>query len=205
MKWILKTMLTGLLVVAPVYLAVLLLAGATKKVLGIVRPVAVFIPDWLPGEDLLALLLVLGFCVFVGAALATHQGRSVLERAERVLFERLPGYAVLRGLTQQLASGGRDNEANWKPALVEIEEALVPAFVIEELPDGRFTVFVPSVPTPMAGAVYVLTPERVHLVDVKFTHAVKTISRWGSGMGELVAAMDKPHAAPDHKRDREPA
>lgn len=205
MKWILKTMLTGLLVVAPVYLAVLLLAGATKKVLGIVRPVAVFIPDWLPGEDLLALLLVLGFCVFVGAALATHQGRSVLERAERVLFERLPGYAVLRGLTQQLASGGRDNEANWKPALVEIEEALVPAFVIEELPDGRFTVFVPSVPTPMAGAVYVLTPERVHIVDVKFTHAVKTISRWGSGMGELVAAMDKPHAAPDHKRDREPA
>ena len=192
MKWILKTMLTGLLVVAPVYLAVLLLAGATKKVIGIVRPVAVFIPDWFPGEDLLALLLVLGFCLFVGAAVATHQGRTVLEKAERALFERLPGYAVLRGLTQQLAGGGRDAEANWKPALVEIEEALVPGFVIEELPDGRFTVFVPSVPTPMAGAVYVLTPERVHIVDVKFTHAVKTISRWGSGMGELVAAMEHP-------------
>jgi uncharacterized membrane protein len=192
MKWILKSMVTGLLVVAPVYLAVLLLAGATKKALGIVRPVAVFIPDWLPGEELLALLLVLAFCVFVGAALATHAGKSVMERAERSLFERLPGYAVLRGLTQQLAGGGRDPEANWKPALVEIEEALVPAFVIEELPDGRFTVFVPSVPTPMAGAVYVLTPERVHIVDVKFTHAVKTISRWGTGMSELVAAMEKP-------------
>jgi hypothetical protein len=34
---------------------------------------------------------------------------------------------------------------------VEIEEALVPAFIIEELDDGRFTVFVPSVPTPFAG------------------------------------------------------
>lgn len=194
MKWILKSMVTGLLVVAPVYLAVLLLAGATKKALGIVRPVAVFIPDWLPGEELLALLLVLAFCVFVGAALATHAGKSVMERAERSLFERLPGYAVLRGLTQQLAGGGRDSEANWKPALVEIEEALVPAFVIEELPDGRLTVFVPSVPTPMAGAVYVLTPDRVHIVDVKFTHAVKTISRWGTGMSELVAAMEKPES-----------
>ena len=192
MKWILKTMMTGLLVVAPVYLAVLLLAGASKKVIGIVRPVAVFIPDWLPGENLLALLLVLGFCIFIGAALATHHGKSALEKAERALFGRLPGYAVLRGLTQQLAGGGQDSEANWKPALVEIEEALVPGFVIEELPDGRLTVFVPSVPTPMAGAVYVLTPERVHLVDVKFTVAVKTISRWGSGMGELVAAMEKP-------------
>jgi hypothetical protein len=32
-------------------------------------------------------------------------------------------------------------------------------FVIEPLDDGRFTVFVPSVPTPLAGAVYILTPE----------------------------------------------
>jgi hypothetical protein len=37
-------------------------------------------------------------------------------------------------------------------ALAEIEDALAPAFVIEELPDGRFTIFVPSIPTPLAGA-----------------------------------------------------
>ena len=98
----------------------------------------------------------------------------------------------MRGLTQQLASDGRQGESSWKPALVEIEEALVPGFVIEELADGGCTVFVPSVPTPMAGAVYVLASRRVHLVAVKFAQAVKTISRWGSGMGELVAAMEKP-------------
>jgi uncharacterized membrane protein len=89
---------------------------------------------------------------------------------------------------------GRDEENVWKPALAEIEEALVPAFIIEELEDGRFTVFVPSVPTPFAGAVYVLTPERVHPVDVPFTHALRSVSRWGSGSKELVAAM-KPEVA----------
>jgi len=192
MKWLMKSMLVGLLVVAPIYLAVLLVAGATKKALGIVRPMAVFIPDWLPGEQLLALLLVLGLCVLVGAALATQAGKVAMERAERVLFERLPGYAVLRGLTQQLASSGRKDEASWKPALIEIEDALVPGFVIEDLSDGRCTVFVPSVPTPMAGAIYVIDRARVHLVDVKFAQAVKTISRWGSGMNELVDAMEKP-------------
>lgn len=190
MKWLMKSMLTGLLVVAPIYLAILLVAGAAKKALGMVRPVAVFIPDWLPGEQILAVLLVLGFCVAVGALLATPQGRTAMEGAERVLFERLPGYAVLRGLTQQLAAGGRHEETSWKPALVEIEDALVPGFVIEELVDGRCTVFVPSVPTPMAGAIYVLSRDRVHLVDVKFAQAVKTISRWGSGMSEMVAAME---------------
>jgi hypothetical protein len=49
--------------------------------------------------------------------------------------------------------------------------------------------FVPSVPTPFAGAVFILTPERVHPLDVPFTQAIKSISRWGSGSKELVAAM----------------
>ena len=108
---------------------------------------------------------------------------------ERSLFERLPGYALFRSLTQRLAGEGR--ESTWKPALVEIEEALVPAFIIEELDDGRFTVFVPSVPTPLAGAVYILSRERVHALDVPFTQAISSVSRWGSGSKDLVAAMTK--------------
>jgi uncharacterized membrane protein len=190
MKWLMKSLITGLLVVAPIYLAILLVAGAMKKVLGMVKPFAVFIPDVLPGDQLLALLLVLGLCVFVGAALTTRAGRAAVERVERVLFERLPGYAVLRGLTQQLA-GDRKEEASWKPALIEIEDALVPGFVLEELVDGRCTVFIPSVPTPMAGAIYVIDRARVHMVGVPFAQAVKVISKWGSGMNELVTAMEK--------------
>jgi uncharacterized membrane protein len=108
---------------------------------------------------------------------------------ESALFDRLPGYALFRSLTQRLAGEGRENE--WKPALVEIEEALVPAFIIEELDDGGFTVFVPSVPTPLAGAVYILRRERVHPLNVPFTQAIKSVSRWGSGSKDLVAAMGK--------------
>jgi hypothetical protein len=91
------------------------------------------------------------------------------------------------------ATGGQNQEAAWKPALVEIEEALVPAFVVEELDDGRCTVFVPSVPTPLAGSIYILSPERVHPLNVPFTQAVKIITRWGSGSKDLVAAMRGEH------------
>jgi uncharacterized membrane protein len=51
-------------------------------------------------------------------------------------------------------------------------------------------VFVPSIPTPLAGAVYILTPERVHPLDIAFTQAMKAVTRWGSGCKDLVAAMD---------------
>jgi uncharacterized membrane protein len=185
--FVISTLVGGLLVLVPLYLAVLLLLKAMASLVKIVAPLAKLLPAWFPAADALSLVLVLLVAFLVGAALRTQFGRRFRERLERSFFERIPGYAVIRSLTQQLAGQGRENV--WKPALVEIEEALVPAFIIEEHDDGRFTVFVPSVPTPLAGAVYVLTPERVHPLDIPFTQAVKPISRWGSGCKELVAAM----------------
>lgn len=177
----------GLLVVVPIYLAVLLLLTLMQSVVAFVRPFAMMLPEWFPAEHVLSLLFVLILCCLIGAAVRTPAGRAIRERIERPLFEQLPGYALFRSLTQRLA--GKDEESVWKPALAEIEEALVPAFIIEELEDGRFTVFVPSVPTPLAGAVYILSRERVHPLDIPFTQAIKSVSRWGSGSKELVAAM----------------
>jgi uncharacterized membrane protein len=185
--FVLGALMRGLMVVIPAYLAFLLLVKAMKSVVALAKPFAVLIPDWLPGEDILALLLVLLICFGVGVLVSTRPGRAAGERLEKALFERIPGYALFKSLAQRLSGEGRENV--WKPALAEIEEALVPAFIIEELEDGRFTVFVPSVPTPLAGAVYVLTPERVHPLDVPFATAVRSISRWGSGSKDLVAAM----------------
>jgi len=179
----------GVLVLLPIYLAVLVLLKGMQSVVGLVRPISALLPDWLPAEDLLSLLVVLIACFFVGAAVRTRAGQVLRERMEMSFFGRLPGYALFRGLTQRLV--GESDENVWKPALAEIEDALVPAFIVEELDDGRYTVFVPSVPTPFAGAVYVLNRERVHLVDIPFTQALKSISRWGSGSKDLVAAMRK--------------
>jgi uncharacterized membrane protein len=193
-----STFFGGLLVVVPLYLSVLLLLKAMQSVVGLVRPVAMLLPEWLPAEHALSLLLVIILCFLIGAAVRTPAGRAIRERIEKSLFERIPGYALLRSLTQRIA--GKDEERAWKPALVEIEEALVPAFIIEELDDGRFTVFVPSVPTPFAGAVYVLAPERVHPLDVPFTQALQSVSRWGSGSKELVAAMETENTLKKQRR-----
>ena len=63
------------------------------------------------------------------------------------------------------------------------------ALIIERLENGSHTVLVPSVPTPMAGALYILSPERVHPIDVPFTTAIAVFSKWGTGAGEFVRAM----------------
>ena len=184
-----KALIRGLLIVVPVYLAILLLLKGMKSVANLVRPFTALLPDWVPAEELLSLLLVLAICAVIGATVGTRIGRGARSWLERTVFERIPGYGVIRSLTQQMA--GKSRESTWRAALIEIEDALVPAFIIEEFEDGRYTVFVPSIPTPFAGAVYVLDRQRVHPVDVPFTDAIRVISRWGSGAKNLVAAMER--------------
>jgi uncharacterized membrane protein len=186
-EFIKSALIGGALVVLPLYLAVLLVLKGMQAVAGLVRPVARLLPQWMPAENLLALLLVLIVCFVVGLAVRTRAGRTIGARLELSVFGKLPGYGMLRGLTQRMAGAASENV--WKPALVEIEEALVPAFIIEEHDDGHYTVFVPSVPTPFAGAVYILNGTRVHPVDVPFVQAIQSITKWGSGSKNLVAAM----------------
>ena len=198
---VVSTVVGGALVLVPIYLAVLLLLKGMQSVVGLVRPIAALLPDWLPGENLVSLLIVLMVCFAVGTVVRTRAGRTAREGVEKTFFGRLPGYALFRSLTQRMAGEGDENV--WQPVLAELDDGLVPAFIIEELRDGRVTVFVPSVPTPFAGGVQILSRERVHLVDIPFTQAIKSISRWGSGSGDMVAAMRKENSS--WRKNAEPA
>ena len=200
MKAFWKALIRGLLIVVPVYLAILLLLKGMQSVAKLVNPLTAILPEWLPAEELLSLLLVLAICAAIGASVGTRVGREARDWLERTVLERIPGYGVIRSLTHQMAGKSRDSA--WRAALVEIEDALVPGFIIEEFEDGRYTVFVPSIPTPFAGAVYVLDRQRVHPVDVPFTDAIRVISRWGSGAKDMVAAMERRESAAPQTQPR---
>ena len=109
-------LITGLLVIIPFYLALLLLFKAMQSLVGLVRPIAALLPEWVPAEDLLSLLLILILCFLVGVAVRTRMGERARERIEKSLFQRIPGYTVFRGLAQQLS--GENRESAWTPALV---------------------------------------------------------------------------------------
>jgi uncharacterized membrane protein len=187
-NFIFSRVLAGVLILAPIYLALLLLLKAMQSLTKLVMPLAKLVPAALPADKILSLLLVLVICFITGSAIRNRKGRALWEKMEKSIFQKIPGYTVVRSLTRQFA-GETQNEA-WKPALAEIEDALVPAFIIEELEDGRLTIFVPSVPTAFAGAIYILAPERVHRVSLPVTSAIRAVSRWGSGSKDLIAAME---------------
>ena len=137
-------LVAGLLIAAPIYLAGLLLFKVAKTLSPIVQPLARLVPEWLPAERAISLALVLFICFLIGLTATIPKGGRAWDRIQSTLCRRLPGYALIRGFTQRL--GGTGEGQAWKPALAEIEQALVPAFIIEQLSDGRFTVFVGGIP-----------------------------------------------------------
>jgi uncharacterized membrane protein len=182
------TLIGGLLIVLPVYVSVLLLAKAAAGIVGLLAPVTALLPESLQHfRHLAAILIVVLACFVLGLITRTRRGRSAQGWFERSVLEKIPGFAVVRGVTRRVS--GTASDEMFQPVLVEIEEALTPAFIVEELDDDRYVVLVPSVPTPAAGSLYILPRERVHWVDVSVTEAVAVITKWGSGTGRLVKAM----------------
>lgn len=186
------TLIGGVLVILPVYVAILLLAKMVGGLLALLAPVTAGIPAGLQFRQIAAILLLVVACFVVGLIVRTGPGLRAKNACERAVLERLPAYGFLRGLARQLT--GHGDEHTMEPCLAEIEEALVPAFIVEDLGDGQYTVLVPSAPTPMAGSIYILAKERVHPVDIPFTKAIGVFSKWGTGAGDFVRAR-KPQPA----------
>ena len=182
------TLIGGVLIVLPIYVSILLLLKAISGLIALVNPITAGIPASVEFRGVLAVVVLVAICFVTGLVVRTGPGLRAKNAFEEAILSKLPGYSLLRGLAGRIA--GRADEPTFAPALVEIEEALVPALIIEELEDGSYTVLVPSVPTPMAGALYILPRNRVHPVDVSFTTALKVFSKWGTGAGELYEQCD---------------
>jgi uncharacterized membrane protein len=180
------TVLGGLMVILPLAAAILISARILVMLEGAVDPVANTLPYGTHVGRLMAWLIVLGGCFATGLAVRTTVGRRANVWLERRVLERLPAYSLLRNIGKQVAGEGEDGQM--APALAEIEDALVPAFIVEEHDDGQLTVFVPAIPTPTVGAVYIMPASRVHRLNVPITTMVQCVTRWGAGSKELLAA-----------------
>jgi uncharacterized membrane protein len=182
------TLIGGLLIVVPVYLTLLLLAKALGGVMALLGPIVALLPERVHHfGQIVAIALVVLLCFVLGLIARTGLGRRAIAAFERRVLERLPGFALLRSVVRRVS--GSADDAQFQPVLVEIEEALTPGFIVEQIDDDRFVVLVPSVPTPAAGSLYILPRERVHWVDAPVTEAVGVITRWGAGTGRLFRAM----------------
>jgi uncharacterized membrane protein len=72
-------------------------------------------------------------------------------------------------------------------ALARFDDNTVLGFIVEPPTNGIVTVFVPSAPTPAAGAFYYLPEDRVQKVDATVADAAKVIRQLGAGSSQFLS------------------
>ncbi|MGE4048457.1 MAG: hypothetical protein AB7F35_26615 [Acetobacteraceae bacterium] len=175
-------MIDGALVVLPIGAIVLLVLGIVHKLQEAANPLAGAYVH--PAIVAVAMLVLL--CLLVGLVVQSTSGRRARHALEAMIFERVPGYRLVKAFAGQ-GPLAQDGGRAMRPALARFDDGQCPALVMDELPDGRLLVFIPGSPAPMSGALYVFTPDRVEMLDVPLLPFMKAISSWGLGMKELVA------------------
>lgn len=181
------TLIGGALVILPLAVIVLLVVQVLRTAHKVLGPIAAHISDSSVFADLAAALLVILVCFLAGLGLRTASGRRLGGFLERRLYERVPGYNLLKAVGGSTL--GHEAERKIQPAFIELRDALVPALVMDRHPDGRTTVFVPSSPAPTVGSLYVVAAGKVHPIDVPIAKFMGCISGWGAGTKDLLSAM----------------
>jgi uncharacterized membrane protein len=186
-----KTVARGILFLVPIALLLILLVQTVKLVAGVLNPVARLVPtETLVGAavvDVLAILVIAALCFVVGVLARTASVAAAGDRLERVLLRRIPGFTLVKSMTEGMI--GIDTGSEVKVAVAWIEDSWVLAFVMERHGNGLSTVFVPSAPTPAAGAIYYLPDSRLRLLDVPVSAAIACITTLGVGSRQLLARV----------------
>lgn len=191
-KFISNTLIGGLLVLLPAYLAILLIAKGVKGLTELVKPLVKLLPVGVEHQAIVPLALVVIASFLVGLAVQTWPGRPLGRWLDKGLLDRIPGYTFMRSL---LGRTFGDKSAEFRVAFIEFDDNTALGYVVEEHADGNFTVFMPSSPTPFSGTVLLMPPQRVHIVDVPFTQAFSSMAKWGTGVRDVAQVMNQRRAA----------
>lgn len=193
-RFLKTTLVGGLVVLVPVAVCAYIIAAVVKTVLGGIAPMAALLPVQSLGgvglTGLIAAALVVAICFLFGLLVRTAGGRALGGWVEQRLFNLLPGYELIKRVTQQFAGTGEETLGT--PVAVRLGDSRQIGFLVEELTSGQVTVFIPAAPALTFGAVHIVPAERVEKLSVKLPQVIDCITKIGFGSSRLFSAPRRP-------------
>jgi uncharacterized membrane protein len=185
------TLVGGLAFLVPVVLLGLVVGKAAGLVRRVARPLAARLPvDSLFGvaaADAVVVMLVILGCFLAGLLARASLANGVVRRVEAGVLWRIPGYGLLKALTQSLDQ--RLPAPSMHPVLIHFDDAAQLAFEVDRLADGRRVIYLPSAPGPRAGSVLIMDQDRVEPVPISCAAAIGALSGLGRGIGASLSAL----------------
>jgi uncharacterized membrane protein len=185
------TVIGGLVVIVPLAIIVFVVGDTLHTLIEATKPLTTDFPFG-PFVNamlavLVAVLVIVAICFVAGFLLSTFWGRTAKNWLESTVLERIPMYSTLRGLTQRFA-GMEDADYPVVEADLYGSESHVLGVLVDELPDGRKVVYVPSSPMVTLGQLYILSASRVTETELSMAETIGCLSQMGLESRKLYAS-----------------
>jgi uncharacterized membrane protein len=181
-KFIKTTVIGGLVVIVPLAILAYAVGEMAVTLVEYTTPLT----SWMPFHPAVNALIASGAAIaatvviffFAGLLVNTLWGRAVRRFTEEKIFSRIPMYSALKGLTQRFA--GIENSGF---PVVEVDlygsGCRVLGVAVEDLPDGRRAIYVPSSPIATVGQMMVAPQEAVTELDASLRDMFTSVSQMG--------------------------
>lgn len=192
MKSILKiikaTFLGGILFLAPLILLLVLLEKGFSIIQKITNPIINHFPKvkilGLAIEEVVAIFIIAFICFTAGLISKTEYAQKLIRRLEDGILSFVPGYSFMKSMNESIM--GFESNQDLKVILVPTDAGLQFAFLIEEINENNFAVFIPDAPNPWSGSVVFVKKEDITEVNMTQKQALACIRKLGFGSKELL-------------------
>ena len=196
-KFILTTVLGGVLFLIPFVLVVVLLGKGFMIMRTIAEKMDVLLP-WdlvagLPIVDVLAVLFLISCCFIAGLVARSSWARDLRNRVDDLLLQLIPGYAWIKGMTGNVSN--EDAAAGFKPVWIRLDDQYQVGYEVERCEGDLVAVFLPGAPDPRTGTLIYVESDRIEDLDSSFNEVTKNFRRLGMGSAAKISQSKIPTQA----------
>lgn len=187
-KIIKATFLGGILFLAPLVVLLIILEKGYHIIQKVTLPLVSNLPRvhvlGLALQELFGILLIIIFCFIAGVLAKTTLAQKLILKIENSILSFIPGYSFMKGINENIM--GIESNKDLKVILVPTDAGWQFAFLIEQIDENNFTVFVPDAPNPWSGSIVFVEKKDIREIGISQKEALACIRKLGYGSKELL-------------------
>lgn len=192
MKSILKiikaTFLGGILFLAPLVVLLIILEKGYHIIQKVTLPLVQNLPRvhvlGIALQELIGVLIIIVICFAAGLLARTARAKKLILKLENGILSFVPGYSFMKSMNENIM--GFESKQDLKVILVPTDAGWQFAFLIEQINENNFTVFVPDAPNPWSGSVVFVEKKDIREIGITQKEALACIRKLGYGSKELL-------------------
>jgi uncharacterized membrane protein len=135
-------------------------------------------------QEVITILVVIFICFLVGLLAKTGNAKKLKHKLEDGLLSNIPGYSFMKNVNETMM--GFESKEDLKVVLVPTDAGWQFAFLVEQINETNFAVFVPDAPNPWSGSVCFVNQKDIKEVEISQKEALACIRKLGYGAKNLL-------------------